>query len=138
MYLNLIIDPFNLNQIFAHFPLLSNILLQPFLYYKFLKLKKDSSHSIKLIYLVQNGQQVLIKTEDNSVYLIHILDFEEIVESASGDFIYLKTNEKQFILNLSLNKIKFLNEEVLNAIKEGRLIQTHKSFSNYDRLTIQK
>jgi hypothetical protein len=130
LYTNLVFDPFLLTWI----NLAINIFAQPFLYYKYISLRKESSHAIKLMYILRNGQQILIKTVDNSTYLIHIQDFEDIKASGEDTLIF-KTNEKMFTLN---NKHKYINEEIVNAIKEGRLIKTNKSFSNYDRLTVDK
>jgi hypothetical protein len=136
LYLNLFFDPFLMSQFFK-LPLILNIIGQPMLYQKYLKLKKNSNQNIKIMYLLQNGHQILIKTEDDSVHLINILDIEEIKEE-KDDIILLRTIEKQFYINSDSNKYEIFNEEVLNAIRDGRTVNTQKSFSNYDRLTIQK
>jgi len=133
LYTNLVFDPFLLSWL----NLAINIIAQPFLYYKYISIRKETSHAIKLMYILRNGQQVLIKTVDNSTYLIHIQDFEDIRSIGEDSYIF-KTNEKMFTLNNKHNQIKYINEEIVNAIKEGRLIKTNKSFSNYDRLTIDK
>lgn len=136
LYLNLFYDPLFLSQ-FVKLPLILNIVGQLLLYDKYLKIKKNSNQMIKTIYLLQNGHQILLITEDESVHLINILDIEQVIQE-KDDVILLRTIEKQFYLNNDSNKYQLLNEEILNAIREGRTVSTQKSFSNYDRLTIQK
>jgi hypothetical protein len=136
LYLNLFYDPLFLSQ-FVKLPLILNIVGQLLLYDKYLKIKKNSNQMIKTIYLLQNGHQILLITEDESVHLINILDIEQVIQE-KDDVILLRTIEKQFYLNNDSNKYQLLNEEILNAIREGRTVSTKKSFSNYDRLTIQK
>jgi hypothetical protein len=130
-YLTLLSQPLNLNFV------LLNLLTQPLLYYNRLKLKKRTSHCIKEIDLVKNGQQLLIKTENESFYIVHISDFEEIAEDMKQQRLVFKTYEKEFYIDFK-QKAKIFNEELFGIIREGRIIDTNKSFQNYHRLTINR
>ena len=88
------------------------------------------------MYLLKNGHQILIKTEDDSIHLINIKDLIDIDINEKEEIIKINTYEKEFLLYY--NKVTVYNEEIVNAIRESRLIRTDKSYQCYDRLTVQK
>jgi hypothetical protein len=130
-YLTLLSQPLQLNLI------LLNLMIQPCLYYNYIKMKKRCSHSIMEMDLLKNGQQLLIKTENESIYIVHISDFEEILEDVKEQKLIFKTFEKEFFIDLKLKTIIF-NDEIISIIRESRIIDTNKSFQNYHRLTINR
>jgi hypothetical protein len=145
MYTTLLFNPYNYlidpqlssyNFILQNLNWITNIIGQPLLFLKLKKTEKNSSIYVKNLYILKNGHQVLIITEDNSVSLINIKDFAKYEEYDDFDKIILKTFDKIFIIDIKNSKE--FNEDIFSAIKMRRIVNTQSSYSNYNRLTVQK
>jgi hypothetical protein len=97
--------------------------------------KKNHSMIIKSLYLLKNGFEVLIITINGSFHVIKIQDFKPFDRSQEG-IINIGTEEREFILLEKDSQI--LNDEILDALDNKKLINTFKSYKMYNRLTIPK
>jgi len=115
---------------------ITNLLGQPLIFFKLKQNEKNSSMNAKKVYLLKNGHQILIITEDNSVSLINIKDISNYEEFDHYDKIFLKTFDKIFMVDIK--NLKEYNEDIFQALKMRRIVNTQSSYSNYNRLTVQK
>ncbi len=134
--IGLIFNPLKFN---LTIPILANIIFQTYIYLKLQLIKKNNSMSVKIIYLIKNGQQILMKTQDDSIHIIHIKDIVEYIQDEKTHEIYLRTDDKEFKLLTRSNKIKiFIIDEILSALSQRRCINTSGSYTNYHRLLNSK
>jgi hypothetical protein len=117
---------------------ISNILLQPSLYLKLKKDEKNLSIYVKQIFILKNGKQILIITQDESICVLNISDINKVEEDESRDVFVINTEDKEFIVDLKNSKNENFNRDIFDALKEQRNVNTRSSYTNYNRLTIQK
>jgi hypothetical protein len=115
------------------YKLVTNILIQPYLYRKYNMLLRNASMRVVTIYLLRNGSQILLFTKDSAIHLLNILDINKVEEN--GDTLTIECFDKIFLIDLTNAE---LNEDVLDAIRSGRLIDTVNNYSNYNRFTFTK
>ena len=100
-----------------------------------LLLLKNRSTTVHKIYLVKNGYQIIVFTNDNSFTLINIKDILEIINISKEEFLF-NTFDKKFKIDLK-NEINELYS-FKKIIFERYNIETQFSLKNYNRFTINK
>lgn len=101
---------------------------------QFSLIKQRNNTSVKSIYLLKNGAQIVILTWDNSV---NVLNIKDIRIQQINNQILISTFDKEFFLNLN-EDLDNLNFELFEAIKQLKNINTRFNRHNYNRLTLPK
>jgi len=113
-----------------------NIILQPLLINHYINNNKKLSCLIFSLYLLKNGQQILIITHDFSSHIINIKEIINTENDKVNQQYFITTPDKKFILKQNKNSIS--NEDILFAIKDGRFIDTKNCLTYYNRYTYPK
>ena len=113
-----------------------NAVLQPLLLYKLIINNKTYSSLIFNVYLLKNGQQLLIQTYDNSTHIINIKEInvnqnKPTGGSANKNIYNFETQDKNFIIYKGSKTI--LDQDVLSAALEKRYIDTKNCLMYYNR-----
>lgn len=117
-----------------YIPLLINSILLPLIYYQYKKIIKITNMTIKNIFLLRNGEQILLETIDNSLILINILDIIHSSEDSLKKIILFNTVTSKFILHSNPLLTSIYNLELIyNSILSSRIVNTIYSYNTYNR-----
>jgi hypothetical protein len=120
----------------VYYSVVANLFLQPFLFIKRALLHKENTQLVESVYLLKNGHQIVIITFSEAVHIINIKDILKYEENENLDKIFIQTSERNFVVELG-NK-SWLNEDLFNAIKMHRIVNTNFGYGSYNRFTVQK